>query len=300
VEVERPPPAHELQVQGRWTQRSAGGRQPSPTFGSNPQFVLEVPRKTTAMFILERTDTGDKVGVMEPEIADTHAIGLALVQPERDPDGGVCRRLVVDAPADVYGETAFDAMQEAILLVTLMPETPYVIVPSLAAPGSQAPFQLTAYSSTDMVLSAFRDTATVTLPGAWEEATCGGCDLHDSWKSNPRFVLSVAETGVFRIALSEPGKRWKRNAPLDKMIGFYVLQAEREDGNVPIEKKACLVETPFMPMNEVVEELELQYEPGCVYVIVPCTYAPGKQADFRLSVTAEVPFNLEEKFFDDA
>jgi hypothetical protein len=56
------------------------------------------------------------------------------------------------------------------------------------------------------------------------------------------------------------------------------------------------VETPFMPMSEVVEELELQYEPGIAYVIVPCTYAPGKQADFRLSVSSEAPFNLEEIF----
>jgi hypothetical protein len=31
-------------------------------FGSNPQFVLEVPRKTSAMIVLERADTGDKVG----------------------------------------------------------------------------------------------------------------------------------------------------------------------------------------------------------------------------------------------
>lgn len=43
---------------------NSGGRQPSNTFGSNPQFVLEVPRKTTAMLIIERTDTGDKVRVV--------------------------------------------------------------------------------------------------------------------------------------------------------------------------------------------------------------------------------------------
>lgn len=113
--------------------------------------MLEVPRKTTAMLLIERTDTGDKVGVVEPELEPNHTIGLALVKPERDAEGAVCRRLVVDQPGDVYGETAFDAMQEAMLLVTLMPETPYLVVPSLAAQGSQAPFQLTVYSSTDMV-----------------------------------------------------------------------------------------------------------------------------------------------------
>ena len=64
--------------------------------------------------------------------------------------------------------------------------------------GMQAPYQLTIYSSTDMVLSAFRDTQTVTLSGVWEEGTAGGCDLHDSWLANPRFLLNIADAGTFR------------------------------------------------------------------------------------------------------
>jgi hypothetical protein len=55
-----------------------------------------------------------------------------------------------------------------------VPETPYLVVPSSSAPGLVAPFQLTVYSSTDMVLAAFRDSQSIALAGAWDAATAGG------------------------------------------------------------------------------------------------------------------------------
>jgi len=295
VEVERPPPAHEVQVQGRWTDTSCGGRQPSINFGSNPQFVLEVPRKTSAMLVLERLDTGDKVGALEPEFNTDLSIGLALVTPERDADGAVCRRLAVNKDTDIYVESSFNDMQEAIVFATLVPETPYLVIPSCATPGAlMAPFQLTVYSSTDMVLSAFREVQSFSLPGSWAETSAGGCDLHDSWGANPRFLLTIIDSGLFRVALSQPGKKWFRNTPLENMIGFYVLKASRPDGTVAMEKSSIVGETPFVPMVEVVDEIQLQTQLSEAYVIIPCTYAPNRMGDFKISVTSEAPFTLDE------
>ena len=47
----------------------------------------------------------------------------------------------------VHAETGFNSMEEAVLLVTLEPETPYVVVPSLATPGVEAPFELRIMSN---------------------------------------------------------------------------------------------------------------------------------------------------------
>jgi len=45
----------------------------------------------------------------------------------------------------------------------------------------------------------------------------------------------------------------------------------------------------------VVEELELMpTDDTACFVIIPCTYAPGKLAEFLVSVTSECPFTLEE------
>ena len=207
----------------------------------------------------------------------------------------MCRRLVVASEQEVYAESDFGTMQEAMLFLTLVPETPYVVVPSSAAPGLVAPFQLTVYSSTDMVLAAFRETQSIALPGQWEPATAGGCDLYDTWGKNPRFLLTIQEKGLYRIALSRPGRVWRRNLLLDQMIGLYILRSDREDGAVTADKKLVLAETPFMPMMEVVDEFELQpSEDSACFVILPCTYAPGNAGEFLVSVTSEYPFTFEE------
>jgi hypothetical protein len=61
--------------------------------------------------------------------------------------------------------------------------------------------------------------------------------LYDTWNKNPKFILTIQEKGVYRVALSRPGKRWTRNMPLDHMLGIYVLRSENASGAVAIEKK---------------------------------------------------------------
>lgn len=294
VEVERPPPAHEVQISGSWTVPTSGGRRFSPTFGSNPQYLLEVPRKTQIMMMLERTDTGERVGAMEPSFNAAETIGVTVCKPERTSEGKVCRRLVVQRDSDIVAESEFNDMQECVVWTTVTPETPYAIVPSSAQPGLVAPFQLCIYSSTDMTLTAFHETQTSVLTGSWTASNSGGSDLHETWTKNPRFLITVHQKGTFRISLSRPGKEWKRNTSLDQMIGFYLMRSSRNDGRMPIEKKNVVAETAFVPMNEVFEEIELTPTPYPTYVIVPCTYAPSKPGNFRISVTGEAEFSLKE------
>eukprot|EP00239_Pterosperma_sp_CCMP1384_P008276 CAMPEP_0197845926 /NCGR_PEP_ID=MMETSP1438-20131217/2780_1 /TAXON_ID=1461541 /ORGANISM="Pterosperma sp., Strain CCMP1384" /LENGTH=79 /DNA_ID=CAMNT_0043457399 /DNA_START=97 /DNA_END=336 /DNA_ORIENTATION=+ len=78
------------------------------------------------------------------------------------------------------------------------------------------------------------------------------------------------------------------------MIGFYMFRSSRPDGRITIDKKALLSETAFVPMVEVSDELELTTTPHPTYVIMPCTYAPAKNGDFRLIVTSESEFQLKE------
>ena len=83
------------------------------------------------------------------------------------------------------------------------------------------------------------------------------------------------------------------------MLGFYVLGpilADSEEAvlNFNFSKSHVKDETDFRSAHEVTKECPLQ--PGHSYLIVPCTYEPGKYGDFMLRVSSptEIPFKFKE------
>ena len=87
---------------------------------------------------------------------------------------------------------------------------------------------------------------------------------------------------------------------LKDMIGFYVLRVKRsgiKDGDFKLRLKNVICETSFVPMNDVDMEVDLRPDGGAyTHVIIPCTYAPGREGHFELTVTALVKFTLRELF----
>jgi hypothetical protein len=57
-------------------------------------------------------------------------------------ESGLGRRDSVGDGAEVLVQSDFDTADEAILLLQLMPDKPYVLVPSTVAPGVEAPFEV--------------------------------------------------------------------------------------------------------------------------------------------------------------
>jgi hypothetical protein len=75
------------------------------------------------------------------------------------------------------------------------------------------------------------------------------------------------------------------------MIGFYVLKASELSGEIRGDvRKAVLSETVFVLTSENSAEYDLQA--GVPYVIMPCTYAPGRSGKYKLGVTCGEDFDL--------
>ena len=66
---------------------------------------------------------------------------LVCLQPElqrRSP----CRRACLPADGEVLAQSGFDSCTEATLLLELLPDKPYLVVPSMLTAGNEAPFEL--------------------------------------------------------------------------------------------------------------------------------------------------------------
>eukprot|EP00878_Enallax_costatus_P025939 GHUV01027799.1.p1 GENE.GHUV01027799.1~~GHUV01027799.1.p1 ORF type:complete len:171 (-),score=47.02 GHUV01027799.1:555-1067(-) len=114
----------------------AGGRScHHQTWGSNPQYLISCQRETTAIIALLRPDVRNS---LLPQPYDPRqCIGVTVCTPQSTAEGLGRRAAVWDAGAEVYAESDFTAMDEAVLLMQLQPEVPYLLAPSTAEPGGQ-------------------------------------------------------------------------------------------------------------------------------------------------------------------
>ena len=63
-----------------------------------------------------------------------------------------------------------------------------------------------------------------------------------------------------------------------------------------ISRDLCVAETTFSPSHEVTLELgSSTLEPGVPYMILPCTYDPGKSGEFMLYATSDAPLGLADE-----
>ena len=137
-------------------------------------------------------------------------------------------------------------------------------------------------------------------------SSAGGCDLHPTWALNPKYVLEVEERcrvriGLRRIRTTGGGVQIKGGhqaaLTLKDMIGFYVLRAPLgagTEGGPRLTPKHVVCETSFVPMDDVDIEVDLRPMKAHSHIIMPCTYAPFREAKFELTVTALVKFKLSE------
>eukprot|EP00879_Flechtneria_rotunda_P018925 GHRR01019864.1.p1 GENE.GHRR01019864.1~~GHRR01019864.1.p1 ORF type:complete len:328 (+),score=133.17 GHRR01019864.1:1233-2216(+) len=277
---------------GQWIAHLAGGRSCHPTWGSNPQYLITCQRETTAVIALLRPDVRNSLMAL-PYNPD-ECIGITVCTAEVTADG-LGRRCAVRQPAaEVYAESEFASMDEAVLLVRLQPEVPYVVVPSTAGPGVQAPYELRLFSSQPLELVPMPEVQCVSHTGAWTAGSAGGCNLHQSWITNPAYLLQLPAKTTCRICLARSTGNWPRNQSLRAMIGFYIIRAAPPRGQqhtVTSLKQLQLYESAFVPMATCEEEVDL---PGNMpLLLVPCTYASGVRGKFVVSVTASSSFSFE-------
>jgi hypothetical protein len=184
---------------GAWRGASAGGFFEETLTGKfNPQFSVQIPSKTRAVFSLLQADARFATG-RDGKRAN-FAIGMHVLK-VRD----ASRPLLSPTEAEPVDETGeWTDQTEVSVHVDPLESGTYVVVPSTFDQGKEGTFTLRVFTSGGVVaqLRALRSVhdvlASRTVDGAWRgaEGAEGGSLRHESWVTNPQFTLSlVAKPG---------------------------------------------------------------------------------------------------------
>uniref|UniRef100_A0A7R9V2F7 Calpain catalytic domain-containing protein n=1 Tax=Chlamydomonas euryale TaxID=1486919 RepID=A0A7R9V2F7_9CHLO len=292
LEMEQLPSPLSLVLGGHWVGHLAGGGPDQATFGSNPQYMISCRHRTQVVLSVSRLD--QRYAVVKAPYQMEHCVGLMLLQPEPTGPGSALGRVTaVRNSSQVCGRFGFDTMEEAVAHFVLEPETPYVVVPCLAGPAIEAPFELRILSGVPVELVPLPELKTLAVVGEWHEENAGGCDLHPLWKKNPRYLLVTKSPSKASITLSRTVKS-KRPSSVEDMIGFYVVKCSSANGEIKGDLRRSIAhETAFVTESEVKADVDLKNTAGA-HVIIPCTYAPGRLSKYTLAVTCSADFDLVE------
>ncbi|GLC47345.1 Calpain-type cysteine protease dek1, partial [Pleodorina starrii] len=291
LEVEQLPAPLCLVVGGQWTGFLTGGGRSCPTWGSNPQYMVSCSQRAQVVASLTRLDL--KYALIKAPRDPALDLDLVLARPEQGPDGPGRRAAVRDPDlvAAAQQQQLAGSNEEVVMSVVLEPETPYVLVPSIATPGIEGPYELRLMSGVPLELVPLPEMQCMQLGGEWSPETAGGCNVNPLWRRNPKFHIVLTSFGRVRITLSRsPGR--KPRHPVDDMLGLYILRAAGADGEIRGDpRRAVVAESTFVPQPDTTAEYELNG--GCHYVIMPCTYGPGRLGRFHLAVSSATPFQFK-------
>lgn len=210
------------------------------------------------------------------------------------------RKMIV-GNKQLVAESAYNSLSEGSLLLTMEAGAEYVVVPSTYSPDILAGFTLSMISSSRVMVTEMNESKSNVLAGKWETkaSTAGGSHLCDTWDDNPQFQVRGMEAAEFHIRLTRRTEQWAKNNKLDpvgSMLGFYIFASDTPGQCVDLRPGApqpTVVFTPeFLPVNEVSTTIVLE-NAGHPYIIVPCTFAAGKEGAFLLEITCESGFQLE-------
>ncbi|EFJ41862.1 hypothetical protein VOLCADRAFT_98154 [Volvox carteri f. nagariensis] len=236
LEVEQLPAPLCLVVGGQWTGYLTGGNRHCPPWGSNPQYMVSCSQRAQVVASLTRLDL--KYALIKAPRDPALDLDLVLAHPEQGPDGPGRRTAVRDSDllASAAQQQLLGSNEEVVMSVVLEPETPYVLVPSIATPGVEGPYELRLMSGVPLELVPLPEMQSVQLPGEWSSETAGGCNVNPLWRRNPKYYIVLASFGRVRITLSRVPSRKPRH-PVDDMLGLYILRAAGADGEIKVTIK---------------------------------------------------------------
>jgi hypothetical protein len=201
----------------------------------------------------------------------------------------------------LVAESNYDSLSEGSILLTMEAGAEYVVVPSTYSPDIMGHFTLSLISSSRVQVTEMNENKSFVLAGKWETKTsnAGGSHLCDSWDDNPQFQVRGAEAAEYQIRLTRRSEQWAKNNKLDpvgSMLGFYIFESEMPSQTIDLRpgqpRPTAIFNPEFLPVNEVTTTIRLE-NAGHPYVIVPCTFAAGKEGPFLLEITCESGFQLE-------
>lgn len=126
--------------------------------------------------------------------------------------------------------------------------------------------------------------------GQWDHNS-GGSDLWPYWyKRNPKFLIIPQEPMQVTVTLARLPRQWRRGTALESMIGFYVCAADDVEGTIREPLKSKRAESAFAPMA--CAEITYELKPSSAnpaFVIIPCTYGPGRKGNFEITLSSSLP-----------
>jgi len=210
-------------------------------------------------------------------------------------NGPSAQKLCLASNAEIIGRSPFikcnlsvpQVVNQSTLELEVDPPTPVdpfhlIIVPSTFQPGLCADFTLAVHADPKPVLQRVMERwSEASVQDQWLGETAGGCRNHKTWSNNPQFALTFADTAAMPnskaiVILCQDASR----NPLEA-IGFYVLNQSGQ-----VVAKASFMRAPEVCVQIPVDTASLLSAGR--YSILPCTFAPGAETTFSLSVFAPV------------
>jgi len=245
---------------GEWKGKSAGGCRNHATCINNPQFLIRTRKATTATILLSQ---------MAKDQFD--AIGFYILKAKSTSHKASKLR-----PESLISKSDFGRGHEACYTVKLEAKSKYAILPCTFEPGNESKFSVTVFTESDVRLKPLKDPKEVTIEAEWSEQEAGGCVNHPTWRNNPQFLLVMDKRAKICITLEQASKE-------PESIGFYVARSNDGNKRIIMRPEDLIVKADFQKSRLVMAEcvLDKSEEP---YTIVPCTFSPGIEGKFRLSV----------------
>ena len=262
-------------LKGQWKGKSAGGCQNHPSWRYNPQLFLSVTEEKVVKIALMQ-DAG-------LENAEPFHIGFYVAKAD-NPD----RRQLIMARNVLIGKAPFAKEPEVSIEVTLSPGSTYVVIPCTFNPGDETGFTICFSCEGEISLAPLppsQEWKYISCTGSWEGRGAAGCRNHPSCPSNPQFLLRVRRPGDVTILLSQPQAKFDQ-------VGFYLLTTKDPEVKLTeLPSADIVIKSDFARPTEAIASAKLDKKKQ--YVIVPCTFDPGHEGEFKLEIFCDSDVRLK-------
>jgi len=265
-------------LKGQWKGKSAGGCQNHPTWRYNPQLFLSVPEETTVRITLAQ----DASSSSSSQGGANH-IGFYVARAD-NPD----RRQLIIGRQNLVAKAKFEGKEEVSADAVLPAGPTYVVIPCTFNPGCEGGFTISFTAEVSLNLAPLppsKEWKYISCLGSWESRSAGGCRNHPSCIRNPQFLLRVRRSGDFTILLSQTKEKFDA-------VGFYVVATKDPEFMLTeINSSDIVAKADFARPSEAIVTASLDKK--VQYVIVPCTFDPGFESEFKLEIFGDSDIRLK-------
>ena len=291
-------------IRGEWLGRtvpSANGSAPHP-FRNNPQFVLTIAEPTQVLVTVKQLKTsrvGDSAGDQASQPAPLSAEGAA---------GSTMHPISVHIfrvrnISHAFNELpAYGAVIESELsrdreagnagLLEEADDVKYVIVPVVhdLPRGEKVEFELEvrcANKNANANLVSVPTLDSKWIRGSWTDRTAGGSATYPSWRQNPQFLLRVQKQSDVHLYLTQN----MTNSQIEH-LGWYIVRSDDGRHIMRLSQTRLMNNDLKFRKRMEISSGRLSLTPGS-YIIIPCTYEPGKLGNFTLTALSSNAINLD-------